>query len=147
MSGDWTDPSVRWRGFAAGALALMACILAVATFGPGSTGNAAPRVNVEQRIGAALDTLFARENITPANVKSWRATASGKPTGRLAQRVTVGRSFLSLKFNHDLSTMVSLLGVRVVAVEKTKEETVSMHIICGGVTVRSVAFVTETRKE
>jgi len=141
-----SDPALRVRLLVAGVLAVCALLLSAAGTGtgsPGVRGTEAERRSAESGIAAALDSLMAEDGITAADVRTWRATAAGKPTGRIEQRVTVGRAFLSLDFNHGLGIRVAQFGARVVGTEKTREQIVAMHIIRGGRTIRTVSFVTD----
>jgi hypothetical protein len=146
MTGGFAEPFLRKRLVVAGILAACALLLTVAGAGAGS--SALPETEsairrAETGIAAALDSLLAQEGISSADVKTWRATADGKPTGRIEQRVTVGRSFLSISFNHALGLRVASFGARVVGSEKTREQVVTMHIVRGRATIRSIAFVTD----
>lgn len=146
MTGGLAEPAVRKRLVAAGVLAVCALLLTAAGAGAGSP--AAPGTDAENRraetgIAAALDSLLAQEGVVAADVRTWRATAAGRPTGRIEQRVTVGRAFLSISFNHALGLRLSPFGARVVGTEKTREQIVTMHIIRDGATIRSISFVTD----
>jgi hypothetical protein len=49
--------------------------------------------------------------------------------------------FLSLNFNHDLNSELASLDTHVVGTERSKENTVVMHLVHNGRTVRSLIFV------
>jgi hypothetical protein len=146
MTGGFGEPFLRKRLVLAGVLA--ACALVLTAAGAGGGPSVLPETEpgirqAETGIAAAIDSLLAQEGISGAEVKTWRATAAGKPTGRIEQRVTVGRSFLSISFNHALGLRVAPFGARVVGSEKTREQVVTMHIVRGRATIRSIAFVTD----
>lgn len=95
-------------------------------------------------LAAAVDTALARYGVDRSGVKTWRAMAAGRPTGRVESRAPVSPEFLSLQFNHDLNVMLEQLEARVIATERTRENSVTMHIVRGGTTVRSITLVTDT---
>jgi CO dehydrogenase/acetyl-CoA synthase epsilon subunit len=93
------------------------------------------------QIDSVVDTLFNSYQIDASEVKSWSVFTRDKRFIRKARRVFVRPEFVSLDFNHDLSRQLSEFGVRVVATERTKESTVSMHIISEGMVVETITFV------
>lgn len=109
-----------------------------------STMSPAQERGTEAKLAAAVDTLLTRYGIDRSVVKTWRPMAAGRPTGRVESRAPVGAGFLSLQFNHDLNIMLEELGARVIATERTKENSVTLHIVRGGTTVRSITLVTDT---
>lgn len=138
------------RLIAAGILAACAITLAVAERMIATRGaedeTPAARQAAEARIAGSLDSLLARYGVPKAGVRTWRPVVARKPSARLESRVNVGPDFLSVNFNHDLSRRVAGAGAHVVASEKSKERTVTMHIVRGGATIRSIAFVTDTER-
>ena len=146
MTTGLAESGVRKRLIAAGILAAGALLLTAAGAGAGSP--AVPETEGENRraetgIAAALDSLLREESVAADVVKTWRATAAGRPTGRTEQRVTVGRGFLSISVNHALGLRLAPFGARVVGTEKTREQIVTLHIVRGGATIRSISFVTD----
>jgi hypothetical protein len=93
------------------------------------------------RVNSVVDTLLDRYQIESEWVKSWSVLTSERKFIREERRVYVPPRFISLDFNHDLSTALEHLGVRVIATERTRESTVSMHIISNGVIIESIGFV------
>jgi len=93
------------------------------------------------QIGKVVDTLFERYQIDTRWVKSWRVLTPDKKFIREERRVYVPPRFISLDFNHDLSRELAAHNVRVVATERTKESSVSMHIIKDGMVIESITFV------
>lgn len=94
-----------------------------------------------QRVNAAVDTLLDRYRIDGRWVKSWSVFTPGRKFIREERRVYVPPRFISLDFNHDLGEALAAYDVRVVATERTRESTVSMHIINDGMIIESIAFV------
>ena len=90
----------------------------------------------------AIDTLLIRHGIARSSVRTWRVLSIDKKPIRLEQRVAVPREFRSLVFNAELKERLGPLGAHVVATERTREQTVTVHIVHRGMTVRSIAFVT-----
>jgi len=130
----------------AAALALCALILTIVQSGthrgprPGARAGAQDAL---ERAAAALDSLLRQSGAGEGTARTWIAKAGGAPTGRTEQRITVPRSFRSLEFNHALARRLAPLGMSVVATERSRENTVTMHIVRGGVTIRSVSFVAD----
>jgi hypothetical protein len=89
----------------------------------------------------AIDTLLARHGIAQASVRTWRVLSPDRKPLRVEQRIAVPREFLSLVFNNELNTILAPFGSHVVGTERTRENTVTLHIVRGGYTVRSMAFV------
>ncbi len=92
-------------------------------------------------IQEVIDTLLPRYGVDRALVKIWRVTTPDKTPVRIEQRIPVHADFLSLVFNHDLNRRLAPYGAHVIATERTKENTITMHIVRGGRTIRSMAFV------
>ena len=128
-------------------LPLVGCVLMLLVFeltaGPGVVRrgrmNASPEL--DGKIASVVDTLLARNGIAKTAVRIWHAKAAGEPIARIEERIQVGRSFLSLNFNHDLNAELAGLDAHVVATERSKENTVVMHLVHDGRTVRSLIFV------
>ena len=93
------------------------------------------QVNVE------IDALLDRYRIDRKWSKSWSVLTPDKRFIREERRVYVPPQFISLDFNHDLSLQLSKHDVRVVASERTKESTVTMHIISDGMIIETLVFV------
>jgi hypothetical protein len=139
------DPRERVRIVIGSGLALCALALAVIDLAAPNR-NYVPARNpederIERQIGSAIDTLFARYGISRSSVRTTNSVAEGQPTGRVQKRVEVGRSFLSLSFNHDLDAAVRGLDAHVVATERSAGSTVIMHIVRRGRTVCSIVFL------
>jgi hypothetical protein len=140
------SPGLRKRLVSASVLAILALLLTAAgVIGGGAPRpvNAAARHAAESGIAAVLDSLFPSFGIDPRTVRSWKATAAGGPTGRIESRIQVAPGFRSLEFNHALAGRIAPFGAGVVATERSKENTVTMHIVREGTTIRSLSFVPE----
>jgi hypothetical protein len=95
-------------------------------------------------INSVVDTLLAHYQIDRHSVKSWYVQTPDKRFVRLERRVIVSPDFVSMKFNLDLNRMVSALGARAMATERTKESTVTMHIVKDKMIVQSITFVMQS---
>jgi hypothetical protein len=113
------------------------------TAGPGIVrrGNISTPPELDGKIGSVVDTLLARYGIEKDAVRAWHAKAAGETIARIEERIQVGRSFLSLNFNHDLDGELARLGAHVVATERSKGNSVVMHLVHQGRTLRSLVFV------
>ncbi len=135
--------ALRSRLLIASGLALCALALTAAGKIAGGTSRAetpAARRSAEAGIARAIDSLCPLYGIDRGLIRTWKATAAGEPTGRIEEKIPVGPGFRSLEFNHALSSGIAPFGAGVVATERSKENSVTMHIVCGGVTVRSLSF-------
>lgn len=92
-------------------------------------------------IVTAVDTVLRRYGIPRESVKTWRIPAAGTGFSRVERRVIVPPAFISLDFNLALSRALEPYHARVIATERTKESTVSVHIIKDGLIIQSVTFV------
>jgi len=95
-------------------------------------------------IQEVVDTLFGRYGVDRTAVKTWRVTMPDKTPLRMEQRIPVPSNFPSLVFNHDLNRRLAPFGAHVIATERTKENTITMHIVTSGTTIRSMAFVLQS---
>ncbi|MEW6509382.1 MAG: hypothetical protein AB1428_00335 [Bacteroidota bacterium] len=132
-------------------VALLLAVAALLLTGAQQSGTIQNRPeSVEERrksvaaITSAVDTLLAHYGVDRSAGTVWRPKAAGRSTGRIEQRFTVDPSFLSISFNHDLNLLLTPLGARVVATERGKEQIITMHIVRGGTTVRSITFTVAT---
>jgi hypothetical protein len=94
-----------------------------------------------QQINTVIDTLLLRHRIDRKWVKSWSVFTPGRRFIREERRIYVPPRFVSLDFNHDLSRELEPHNIRVVATERTRGMTVSMHIVFGGMVVETLVFV------
>jgi hypothetical protein len=95
---------------------------------------------VAGRIRNAIDTVFTRHGIDPSGVRTWNAQGQNGRLPRVEQRAKVPPGFPSLLVNHELARLLEPVGGHIVAIERTKDNTVTMHIVRQGVTIRSIAF-------
>lgn len=130
--------------------ALMLTCIALILFGLDRFLPAPPRVygglstipdGVMVTVQTAVDTLFARYGVDGTRVRTWKVQSSRKTPLRIEQRMTVSPLFPTLLFNHDLAALVSGEGVRVVATERTRERTVTMHVLHDDAIFRTMTFV------
>jgi len=141
------SPGLRRRLVIASGLAL--CALALTAAALMTAGNARAESPGARRAAGAgiartIDSLYTIYGIDRGLVRTWKATAAGEPTGRIEEKIPVGPGFRSLEFNHALASGIAPFGAEVVATERSKENSVTMHIVCGGMTVRSLSFVPDT---
>jgi hypothetical protein len=149
MTRSRTDGAPRRRALVAIALGAVALLLflveRLATPAlPGAPGRKLAAGGEQAAFQEVVDTLLGRHGIPKSAVRTWRVLSVDKKPIRLEQRVAVPREFPSLVFNAELNQRLAPLGAHVVATERTREQTVTMHIVQGGMTVRSIAFVTTT---
>jgi hypothetical protein len=140
------DGHLQRRMILAAALGACAVLLFVGdrfVGGPERGGRGFAFVPVREQAGIeeVVDTLLARHGIPQSAVRTWRVLSLDKKPIRLEQRIMVSREFLSLVFNGELNIMLAPFGAHVVGTERTRENTVTMHIVWAGTTVRSMAFV------
>jgi hypothetical protein len=105
--------------------------------------SAVPRVR--EGINRAVDSLLVLYGIDQSAVRTWQVTMPDKRVARMEQRIIVSPQFASVRFNHDLNTAVGAFQARVAATERVKENSVTMHIVRSGRTIRSMAFVIDPR--
>jgi len=92
-------------------------------------------------IDARVDSLLDRHDIKQEWRKSWTVTNPAKKFIRKERRIFVPARFVSLDFNHELSRELSGLHARLVATERTRESTVTMHILVDETIIESLVFV------
>jgi hypothetical protein len=137
-------PALRRRLVISSGLALCALLLTGAgliTQGRARSETPAGRRAAEAGIAAAIDSLLPVYGIDVRLIRSWKATAAGEPTGRTEEKIPVGPGFRSLEFNHALASRIAPFGAGIVATERSKENSVTMHVVRGGATIRSLWFV------
>ena len=94
-----------------------------------------------QQVNDVIDTLLDRYQVERKWVTSWNVFTRDRRFIREERRVYVPSRFVSLDFNHDLGRELATYGVRVIASERTKEMSVSMHVIHDGMVIESITFV------
>lgn len=92
-------------------------------------------------VQAAIDTLLRRHGIPESSVRTWRVLTPDRHPLRVEQRIGVPRDFLSLVFNNELNLRLRVHGAHIVATERSRESTVTMHVVRKGRTIRSIMFV------
>jgi hypothetical protein len=129
----------------ASGLALCAILLTAAGLITGEESRPsetpAGRKAAEAGIAAAIDSLCHLYAIDARLVRTWKASAAGEPTGRIEEKIPVDPGFRTLEFNHALAVRIAPFGAGVVATERSKENSVTMHVVRGGATIRSLWFV------
>jgi hypothetical protein len=94
-----------------------------------------------------IDTVLARHGIPRSAVRIWRVQAPDRRLLRVERRIAVPPEFVSVRFTHDLSLAVAPFGARAVATERTRENTVTVHIRKDGVVLQSLALVTTPKRQ
>lgn len=103
-----------------------------------------PGRSQEEQISAVTDTLLARYGIARADIRTVHRRPPDRRFDRVEQHIPVSSGFTSLAFNRDLNARLASLGARVFAVERPKGSGVTMHLVKGGVTFRSIVFFVRT---
>ncbi len=91
-----------------------------------------------------IDSLFDRYHIDKASIRTRHVAIAGKTFTRIEQRCAAPPGFLGLVFNHELSARLAPIGAHVVAVEHTKDNSLTVFIVKDHAVIRSliVAFST-----
>jgi hypothetical protein len=140
----------RFRILLAVLLAITAGLLALLLFmdpGGGGTSSAAPALRDIAGLGEVIDTVLAHHGIGRSAVRLWKVQSPDHRLLRVERRVAVPPEFVSVRFTHDLSRAVEEFGARAVATERTRENTVTVHIRKDGVVLQSIALVTTPRRQ
>ncbi len=129
-----------WKGVTLAVLAAAGtCFLLVE---PSSLSMERHRGPVDDgRIRATVERILRESGVTSAHVKTRKVTVRGTSFTRVEQRVQVPADFASILVNHALNSRLSPLGAHVVATERIIDATVTMHVVSGGHTIFSVAFI------
>ena len=139
---DGVERSVLWKGILVGLLAIISSGLFVVQRPGSSRQSVRPAIGHSiEGINAVIDTLFGRYGIRSTWVRTWRVQVPNREFKRIERRVYVPTDFISLTFNHDLNTMLSEFDAKAIATERSKENTVSMHIMQNGIVIQSLLFV------
>lgn len=93
-----------------------------------------------EAVHAAVTTLLAQQGVAPGMVRTWHVTSPARQEFRVEQRVRVPPDFVSIEFNHALGRMLAPYNIRVSATERTREQTVTMHLVLGGAVIRTITF-------
>lgn len=91
-------------------------------------------------ISAAVDTLLHEYGVNPSLIRTRRILSPEKKPIRVEQRIPVPREFPTLVVNYRLQELLEPAGAQVFGTERTKDGIVTLHVMAGGVTVRSLAF-------
>lgn len=96
-------------------------------------------------IADIIDSLFVKYDINPNSVSTWQMHVPGRKFVRTEQKVIVNPDFVSMSFNQELNRLVSDVGARAIATERTKESTVTVHVVKGHHVIHSISFVMSAR--
>jgi hypothetical protein len=94
-----------------------------------------------KQVNELVDTLFATYGIRRPWVRSWQVHTPDRKFVRIQRRVYVPPEFVSPSFNLELNRRLAEYGARAIATERTKENTVTMHIMKDRTVVESISFV------
>jgi hypothetical protein len=94
-----------------------------------------------EAVDNAVTSLLAQHGVAPGMIRTWRVSSPKKQEFRIEQRVRVSPDFVSIEFNHALGQMLAPYDITVSATERTRERTVTMHLVLGGAVVRTIMFV------
>ena len=107
---------------------------------PGTADRAGASAAGDGAVTRAIDLLFDRYHIDKGAVRTRRVAIPGRGFARIEQRCAAPPGFLGLMFNHDLSTRLAQVGARVIAVEHTKDNSLSVYVVSGHTVIRSIVF-------
>lgn len=94
-----------------------------------------------EAVDNAVTSLLAQHGVAPGMVRTWHVGSPKKQEFRIEQRVRVSPDFVSIEFNHALGQMLAPYDIRVSATERTRERTVTMHLVLEGAVIRTITFV------
>ncbi len=137
------EQSIRTRLYLAAGLAVVAAVLfLVDGRRPAQVDARIQAVKGDLKdVNRIVDTLLARYGIQPDWIRTWQVQSPQRAFFRTERRVYVPPEFISVNFNHDLSSALTPYGARVVATERSKENTVTVHIKQDETIIESIAFV------
>jgi len=92
-----------------------------------------------------VDSVCVLFGLDPRSGRTRRAKQESRSPARNERRFRVPPDFSTLEFNCALQTRLRPSGARVIAMERTREKTVSMSIVRNGQTLMTV--VLDVRKE
>lgn len=142
MSAQAVGTSLLRKVVLAGALAVLALVLfLLITSGSTPDRRAIIYKGDIHDITVVVDTILARYGVDQSAVKTRQVKSPDKKFLRVERRVEVPPEFVSVNFNRDLSEKLGGMGLRLVATERTKENTVTMHVKKDDTILQSITFV------
>ncbi len=142
MSTQVVGSSLRRKVVLAGTLAVLALVLfLLVTSGSTPDRRAIIYKGDIHDITVVVDTILARYGIDRSAVKTRQVRSPDKKFLRVERRVEVPPEFVSVNFNRDLSEKLDAMGLRLVATERTKENTVTMHVKKDDTILQSITFM------
>jgi hypothetical protein len=94
-----------------------------------------------RQVNDLVDALFADYGIKRPWIRTWQVHTPDRKFVRIQRRVYVPPEFVSPSFNLELNRRLAEYGARAIATERTKENTVTMHIMKDRTVVESISFV------
>ena len=138
------DPGVRRLLGVAAALGVLAVLLVITEFVTDSSRSGAV---VNRSAIASVDSLvdhFLRDQgIDRKKERKWSVRGMDGTVIRIERRIQAPREKISLELNRSLNEAASNLGGHVAGTERTKESTVILHIVVGGMTVHTLTLEPE----
>lgn len=97
--------------------------------------------STREAVEDAVNALLAQHGVAPALVRTWRVSSPRRQEFRIEQRVRVSPDFVSIEFNRALGALLAPYDIKVSATERTRERTVTMHLVLQGAVIRTITFV------
>jgi hypothetical protein len=97
--------------------------------------------STNEAVEHAVSALLAGNGVEPRRVRTWRVGSPRHQEFRIEQLVRVSPDFVSIEFNRALSAALAPHDIRVSATERTRERTVTMHLVFGGAVIRTLTFI------
>lgn len=140
-------PALRTRAFIAAGLALVAAVLfLLERSGTPVAGRNETAIRTEIRsMEAVLDSVLRRHGITRDQVRTWQVRTPDRRFLRTERRITVPPDFVSVQFNRDLNQALDGTDIRAAATERTRENTVTVHLKKGATIIESITFIMDRR--
>jgi hypothetical protein len=138
------DPSLRSRIRAAywlaGAAALLGMLLLLGR-APTTARGIPPGPATAAAIAEGVDTLLDRYGVDRSLIRTRRILSPAQKPVRIEQQIAVVREFPTLLANDQLQELLAPAGARVLGTERTREGIVTLHVVTGGFTTRSLIFI------
>lgn len=142
MTGQAIDSIFRRKLILAGVLAVLAVVLFLINASDSIPDQRAIIYKGDiQTISLVVDTVLARYGIDKGAIRTRQVKSPDKKFLRVERRVEVPPEFVNVNFNRELSERLMGIGLHLVATERTKENTVTMHVKKDETILESITFV------
>lgn len=136
-----TNPGANPRLLLLGGLAAAALLLALLLFGGGGRVlSPVPSEATMQGIDRTVKELLAAYGVPEGSVRTRTVKAGQGGFRRVERRATVPWDFVTVQFNRDLNDRLGPFDGRSFATERTRENTVSVHVLAAHTVVQTVLF-------